>query len=44
MRLFKLLLLSRIAGMLVIKLPVRRERSVCEWKGLMRRGNDDLLC
>jgi len=42
--LFELLLLSRIAGMLVIKLSVGREGNVCKWRGLVGRGDDDLLC
>jgi len=29
---------------LVIELPMRREGDLCEWVGLMGRGNDDLLC
>jgi len=41
--LFECLLLSRVTGMLVIKLSVRRERNVGKRRGLMRRGNDNLL-
>jgi hypothetical protein len=42
--LFALLLLSRIAGMLVIKLSMGREGNVCKWRGLMGRGDNNLLC
>lgn len=41
--LFGFLLLSGIPRMLVIELPMGRERDLREWMGLVGRRNDDLL-